>query len=126
MLTQKDLKDINELIKKQIEEAIAQISLAMIKTLENVATKEDLQKLATGVEERFGMVEERFDEVEGRLDGVEGRLSRVEERLDRVEIDLTDIKRDLQDLKADMPTKEDFQTLKKLEKTHRKELATYA
>ncbi|MFZ5366520.1 MAG: hypothetical protein ACOZBZ_04565 [Patescibacteria group bacterium] len=103
MLTKKDLQEINELIKRQIEEAVAQISRAITKALENVATKEDLENLATKKE-----------------------LKMVEERLERVETDVRDIKRDVSDLKADMPTKEEFKTLRKLEEIHQKELATYA
>ena len=47
--------------------------------------KQDLDRLETKLEQRFGNVEQRLDNVEQRLDNVEQRLDNVEQRLDSVE-----------------------------------------
>lgn len=76
MITKKDLDEA-------IETVIAQISKAIIKATENMATKDDLKR------------------VENRLDGVENRLGKVE-------TELIYVKNDVRDLKADSPTAKEF------------------
>jgi len=80
MITKKDLDSA-------IDNAVGQISHAVIKALENVATKDDLKNLATkddlkGVESRLDGVESRLDGVESRLDGVGKELKIVNRKID--------------------------------------------
>lgn len=74
--------------KADLEDAIAQIVGAISKTLENMATKDDLK-------------------------GVENRLGKVENRLDGVEAEVKDVKRSINDLKADLPTPQEFKNHEK-------------
>jgi len=73
MLTRKDLKE-------EIENAIAQISKAVEKSLEDLATKEEMR----GMEKRLG------------------------DRIGRVESEVSYLKSDIRDLKADAPTAKEF------------------
>lgn len=67
----------------------------------------------------------RFDKVDSRLDKVDTRLDKVENELQEVKTELQYVKSDVRDLKADMPTKQDFEVVKKLEKIHQKELTAF-
>lgn len=98
-------------------------------------TLDDLAEFFQGVivpymAEEFAKVNARMDEgfgkVNSHLDKVEDRLGLAEERLAKVETDLLYVKNDVRDLKADMPTKEEFEVVRKLEKLHRRELAALA
>lgn len=66
MITKKDLDGA-------IENAVGQISSAVIKALENTATKDDLKNLAT---------KDDINGVESRLDGVEKELKIVNRKID--------------------------------------------
>ena len=111
MLTKNDLQEVKSLVKDEVETAVIQISGAVIKALEDTATKDDLKNFATkddlkkvetrlgGVETRLGGVETRLDKVESRLGGVESRLDKVESRLGGVEEDLDEVKTDLKIVK---------------------------
>lgn len=99
-------KEFNE----GIETAVAQISSAVVKSLENVANKDDVKRL-----------ESRVGKVENRLGNVENRLGKVEDRLGNVETELIYVKTGLRDLKADTPTDKEFHNherrITKLEQT---------
>jgi len=69
--------------KEGIETAVAQISKAVVKALDNVATKDDLKK------------------VEYRLDKVEGSI-------EELKTEVVSVKNDVRDLKADSPTAKEF------------------
>jgi len=106
MITKKDLDEA-------IETAVAQISKAVIKATENMATKDDLKSLATKddlkrVENRLGGVENRLGGVENRLGGVENRLGGVENRLGGVETDVKIIKREVHYLQKNTPNQIEF------------------
>ena len=73
MITKKDLDSA-------IDNAVGQISHAVIKALENVATKDDLKNLAT--KDDLKGVESRLDGVESRLDGVGKELKIVNRKID--------------------------------------------
>ncbi len=47
MLTKSDLDEVRSIVKEEVESAVVQISGAVIKALENTATKDDLKNLAT-------------------------------------------------------------------------------
>ena len=79
-------KEFNE----GIETAVVQISKAVIKALDNVATKDDLK----GVENRLG--------------GVENRLDKVENSIQELKTEVMYVKGDVRDLKADSPTAIEF------------------
>ena len=68
MLTKNDLQEVKSVVKEGIETAVVQISSAVIKALENTATKDDLKNIAT---------KDDLDGVESRLDGVEKDLKIV-------------------------------------------------
>lgn len=93
-------------------------------------TLDDLMEFFQGVivpymAGEFDKVNGRLDSVEERLGKVEERLGRVEERLGRVENDLMYVKNDVRDLKTDMPTKEEFEVVRKLEKLHQHEMSAF-
>ncbi len=67
-------------------------------------------------------LDERFNHVDSRLDKVDSRLDKVEERLGSEETEIQYVKSDVRDLKADMPTKQEFEVVRKIEKIHKKEL----
>ena len=71
--------------KGDIEEAIAQITNAAVKALENVATKEDIKQL------------------ENKLEG----------KIDKIDAKTTDILRRVIDLEHDTPTQQEMHELKK-------------
>ncbi|HUV72366.1 MAG TPA: hypothetical protein VMW25_05135 [Clostridia bacterium] len=85
MITKKDLDEA-------IETAVAQISKAVIKATENMATKDDLKSLAT----------------KDDLKRVENRLGGVENRLGGVETDVKIIKREVHYLQKNTPNQIEF------------------
>ena len=113
MLTKNDLQEVKSLVKDEVETAVIQISGAVIKALEDTATKDDLKNFATKddlkkVETRLGGVETRLGGVETRLDKVESRLGGDEEDLDEVKTDLKIVKRGIEILQKTTPNKFDF------------------
>ena len=82
-MNQTDLK--TGATKCDIEEAIAQITNAAVKALENVATKEDIKQL------------------ENKLEG----------KIDKIDAKTTDILRRVIDLEHDTPTQQEMHELKK-------------
>jgi predicted nuclease with TOPRIM domain len=110
--------------KQDLEEAIAQIGTAVIKSLENVATKDDLKQCATkddlkqcatkndlkNLEERL---DKRIDVVDVRLDGVDKRLERLENNVEEVKVDVKVIKRRLGALETDVVRKTEFRAFQK-------------
>jgi len=82
-MNQTDLK--TGATKGDIEEAIAQITNAAVKALENVATKEDIKQL------------------ENKLEG----------KIDKIDAKTTDILRRVIDLEHDTPTQQEMHELKK-------------
>jgi len=113
MLTKNDLQEVKSLVKDEVETAVIQISGAVIKALEDTATKDDLKNFATKddlkkVETRLDKVETRLGGVETRLDKVESRLGGVEEDLDEVKTDLKIVKRGIEILQKTTPNKFDF------------------
>jgi len=91
---------------QEVETAVVQISGAVIKALENTATKDDLKNFAT--KDDLKKVESRLGGVESRLDKVESRLGGVEEDLDEVKTDLKIVKRGIEILQKTTPNKFDF------------------
>ena len=106
MLTKNDLQEVKSVVKEEVETAVVQISGAVIKALENTATKDDLKNFAT--KDDLKKVETRLGGVETRLDKVESRLGGVEEDLDGVKTDLKIVKRGIEILQKTTPNKFDF------------------
>jgi len=106
MLTKNDLQEVKSLVKDEVETAVIQISGAVIKALEDTATKDDLKNFAT--KDDLKKVETRLGGVETRLDKVESRLGGVEEDLDEVKTDLKIVKRGIEILQKTTPNKFDF------------------
>jgi len=106
MLTKNDLQEVKSVVKEEVETAVVQISGAVIKALENTATKDDLKNFAT--KDDLKKVESRLGGVESRLDKVESRLGGVEEDLDEVKTDLKIVKRGIEILQKTTPNKFDF------------------
>ena len=106
MLTKNDLQEVKSVVKEEVETAVVQISGAVIKALENTATKDDLKNFAT--KDDLKKVETRLGGVETRLDKVESRLGGVEEDLDEVKTDLKIVKRGIEILQKTTPNKFDF------------------
>lgn len=106
MLTKNDLQEVKSVVKEEVETAVVQISGAVIKALENTATKDDLKNFAT--KDDLKKVETRLGGVESRLDKVESRLGGVEEDLDEVKTDLKIVKRGIEILQKTTPNKFDF------------------
>lgn len=83
---------------------------------------------------------EEFGKVNGRLDNVEKDVavlkndvsvlkedvSVLKEDVSVLKTDMRYVKNDIRDLKADMPSKKDYEAVKKLEKIHRSELSAFA
>jgi len=92
MLTKNDLQEVKSVVKEEVETAVVQISGAVIKALENTATKDDLKNFAT----------------KDDLKKVESRLGGVEEDLDEVKTDLKIVKRGIEILQKTTPNKFDF------------------
>lgn len=80
--------------KNDIEVAVAQISNAVMKATENVATKDDLKNVAT---------KDDLKQVEKRL----------EAKIDIVASDVSDIRRRVIDLEHDTPNQKEVDDLKK-------------
>lgn len=86
--------------KDDLEIAIAQIANAVVKSLENVATKDDLKQFAT---------KDDLKQTEQRL---ENRINSLENKVDNLTSDVTDIKRRVIDLEHDTPTQKEVDDLK--------------
>ena len=106
MLTKNDLQEVKSVVKEEVETAVVQISGAVIKALENTATKDDLKNFAT--KDDLKKVESRLGGVESRLDKVESRLGGVEEDLDEVKTDLKIVKRGVEILQHITPNQIEF------------------
>ena len=101
MITKKDLDSA-------IEDAVGQISHAVIKALENVATKDDLKNFATKDDLKSLVTKEDLKGVETRLDGVETRLGGVETGLGEVKEELKIVNRKIDILQKTTPNRIEF------------------
>lgn len=70
-------------------------------------------------------MDKEFGRVNGRLNNVEVDIKELKSAMQEVKTEIMYMKNDLRDLKADMPTKEEFETVRKLEKIHQKELIAF-
>ncbi len=82
--------------KRDLEDLGAQIVSAVSKSMEDLATKEDLKSLATKKD----------------LEGVATNLKKLEEKVDLMGGDVSDIRRRVIDLETDTPTRNEFNVLK--------------
>lgn len=83
--------------KDDIEVAVAQISGAVIKALENVATKDDLKNLAS--KNDLNKLDHKVDELDHKVEKLSGEVS--------------DIRRLVIDLERDTPTQKEVDDIKK-------------
>lgn len=93
------IKDVHDEVHKEVEAAVAQISLSINKVLESMVTKDEFEK--------------RMGSVEARIENLEVRLSKIEKSVEDLKTEVMYVKTELRDLKNDTPS---IATIRDLEK----------
>jgi len=86
-----------------------QLMAAILSISEKMATKEDLEKLATKVD----TLEIKVDNLELKVDNLELKVDNLELKVDKVSYDVSDIKRRVIDLETDRIGRQEFTVFKK-------------
>jgi len=131
MIAQQDLqsglnnlkKELRDEFNQAINDAVAQISGAIIKSLQNTATKDDLKNLATKDDLKNTATKDGLKNLATKDDikRVESDLSEVKEKVNNLETDMKVVKRGIDILQKTTPNKIDFndheKRIKRLEST---------